>query len=69
MRLHLQEVMHFLEELTKAMGKDVKFKTEMIYRAGVFAAGVTWHLGIFTHFWFLLLSLPLLLAHRQFSYS
>lgn len=34
------------------MGKDVKFKPEMIYKGGEHAAGVTWHLGIIIHFGF-----------------
>ncbi|KAJ8650343.1 hypothetical protein MRB53_003366 [Persea americana] len=39
-----EEVIYFFKELAVAMGKDVKFKPEMIYKGGEHAAGVTWHL-------------------------
>jgi len=43
--LCLQEVHHFLKDLTEAMGKDVKFIVDRVYEGRESSIAVQWHLG------------------------
>lgn len=44
-KITLQEVMRFLQQLTECMGRNVKFRVKHIYEGDDLTAAANWHMG------------------------